>query len=89
MLVDAGAARPAGMMFLQAGALVRPAQDCRTGYGAGLAFCAVERLDTEGYAQRVVRRFAPLPAWRAHGLHTYNTAGGLEVVDCAGTRLRF
>jgi hypothetical protein len=88
VLIDAGAARPAGQMFERAGRLVRPAQDCRTGYGAGLAFCTVARLDTENFEQNVTRRFAPPPAWQAHGLHTYNRAGDIEVVDCVGTQRR-
>ena len=43
-LIDASAARPAGHIFTHEGALWRPAQDCRGGYGAGLAFCRVDAL---------------------------------------------
>jgi hypothetical protein len=88
VLVDASAARPAGQMFHRSGRLLRPAQDCRAGYGAALSFCAVERLDTEGFSQRVIERFAPPAAWHAKGMHTYNAAGGFEVVDCVGARRR-
>ena len=88
VLVDAGSARPGGMMFKRDGALIRTAQDCREGYGSGLALCRVDRLDPENYAQSVLARLGPRPSWGANGLHTLNAACGLEVIDCAGRRLR-
>ena len=81
MLIDAGAARPAGLMWHEDGVLMRPAQDCRTGYGAGLAICRVDRLDEGGYRQNVVRRVGPPPGVGAAGLHTFNRAEGWEAVD--------
>ena len=81
VLIDAGAARPAGLMWHEDGVLMRPAQDCRSGYGAGLVLCRVERLDEGGYRQSVVRRIAPPPGMGATGLHTFNRAAGFEVVD--------
>ena len=79
VLIDAGAARPAGLMWHEDGVLMRPAQDCRTGYGDGVVVCKVDRLDERGYRQSVVRRIAPPPG--ATGLHTLNRAAGWEVVD--------
>lgn len=79
VLIDAGAARPAGLMWHEDGVLMRPAQDCRTGYGDGVAVCRVDRLDEGGYRQSVVRRVAPPPG--ATGLHTLNRVAGWEVVD--------
>ena len=84
VLIDAGAARPAGAMT--EGSLLRPAQDCRAGYGAGLTFCAVDRLDEGHYEQRVVNRLAPPPAWGASGVHTLNIAAGIEAIDSFGPR---
>ena len=81
VLVDAGAARPAGLMWHENGVLMRPAQDCRAGYGAGLVVCRVDRLDEGGYRQSVVRRISPPPGLGATGLHTINRAAGWEVVD--------
>ena len=81
VLIDAGAARPAGLMWHEDGVLMRPAQDCRTGYGAGLAICRVDRLDEGGYRQNVVRRVGPPPGVGAAGLHTLNRAEGWEAVD--------
>ncbi|MBV9245972.1 MAG: hypothetical protein JO366_14280 [Methylobacteriaceae bacterium] len=89
LLIDVEAARPAGMMFTRQGRLLRPAQDCTNGYGSALTLCEVTRLDPHGYEQRIVRRLPPPASWKAHGVHTLNGAGGLEVIDCVGARRRF
>lgn len=81
VLVDARAARPAGAMVRANGRLWRVAQDCSRIYGGGLAFCAIDRLDDEDYAQSVVKTLAPPPSVRARGIHTLNCAGALEVFD--------
>ena len=82
VLIDAGAARPAGHMWHEDGVLMRPAQDCRRGYGDGLAICRIDRLDEGGYRQTVVRRIeAPPGVGGATGIHTLNRAAGWEVVD--------
>lgn len=89
VLLDALGARPAGAFYLRNGELWRPAQDCTTGYGAGLALCRVTKLDDEGFAQeiRAVLR-AGGSDWPGSGLHTVNWAGGLEVVDGCRDRRR-
>ena len=84
VLVDAGAARPAGAMWHECGQLMRVAQDCREGYGRGLAICRVDRLDRDGFAQTVVARLGVPPGSAASGVHTLNQAGGIEVIDLAG-----
>jgi hypothetical protein len=86
-LIDAGAARPAGFVFERNGSAIRPAQDCRAGYGAGLTFCRIDRLDPEGFAQTIAGRLAPDPRWRASGAHTLNAGAGFEVIDRIGPRL--
>ncbi len=81
VLVDAGEARPAGAMHVREGRILRPAQDCRGGYGAGLTICRVDRIDEACYLQKVTKNIHP----RAKkGIHTLNAAGGLEVVDFFG-----
>ncbi|WP_460448009.1 glucosamine inositolphosphorylceramide transferase family protein [Alsobacter sp. SYSU BS001988] len=87
VLVDARAARPAGFMERRGGALLRPAQDCRAGYGAGLSICRVDRLDPEGYAQTVLATLRPMGA-RDTGAHTVNVGGGFEVIDHCGPMRR-
>ena len=64
--------------------LMRVAQDCREGYGRGLAICRVDRLDRYGFAQTVVARLGAPPGSGAFGAHTLNRGGGLEVVDLNG-----
>ena len=79
--VDCRYARPAGHFFEHAGALWRPAQDCSDGYGSGLAFCRVDRLDRA----RVEQSPQHLIRMRADGVkrgpHTFNRCGSLEAID--------
>jgi hypothetical protein len=89
VLLDALGARPAGAFYHHNGELWRPAQDCTTGYGAGLALCRVTKLDDEGFAQEIgaVLR-AGGSNWPGSGLHTLNWVDGLEVVDGCRDRRR-
>ena len=84
VLLDASAARPAGAMYHQDGALWRPAQDCSKIYGGGLSLCRVDQLNPERYAQTVVHRFAPDAKDQLQGFHTLNEHQGLEVIDFWG-----
>lgn len=86
VLIDAGAARPAGPMFRLDGRLIRPFQDCRAGYGAALGFARIDRLDPDGFRQTVLTRHAPPAEWLADGFHHLATAGGLEFVDRKSAR---
>jgi hypothetical protein len=81
VVADALGARPAGAFYHRAGVLYRPAQDCRTGYGAGLALARVDRLDPEGFAQTIETVIHPSGAWPGIALHTVNYADEIEVVD--------
>lgn len=83
VLLDPAAARPAGALFEHDGALIRPVQDCRDGYGAGLAFARVDRLDETGFAQTILARVSPRTR-TVKGLHTYNRAGDVEAIDLFG-----
>jgi hypothetical protein len=82
-LIDASAARPAGRVFEHDGALWRPAQDCRAGYGSGLAFCRIDALAPGEFRQTPMHRFAP-----PGGLHTFNITNRFAVIDAAGPRAR-
>jgi hypothetical protein len=82
-LIDASAARPGGRVFEHEGALWRPAQDCRAGYGSGLAFCRIDELVAGAYRQTPMLRFAP-----PGGLHTFNMNERLIAIDAAGPRAR-
>lgn len=86
VLVDIASARPAGHVHIRDGHLVRPVQDSRDGYGTAMALAEITRLDDEGFEQRIVAQYHPGSAWPGRKLHTFNTAGGVEVVD--GSRFR-
>src|SRR6185437_8834352 len=81
VLIDIASARPAGRMFVSGGALYRPVQDCRAGYGAALGLARVDRLDDSGFAQTIETIIRPGAGWPGRRLHTYNAAGGLEFID--------
>ena len=88
VLIDAGAARPAGAMWHEDGVLMRVAQDCRVGYGTGLAICRVDRLDTNGFAQTIVDRLGPPAGLGADRVHTLNRSNGVEAIDLHLARSR-
>ncbi len=77
--VDVATARPAGRPFVVDGAIIRPFQDSRGGYGAGLGFARIDRLAPDGFAETVLTTLRPARPLR--GLHTYNRGGGIEVID--------
>lgn len=81
VLIDVASARPAGPIVLRDGALIRPVQDCRGGYGSALGLARILRLDRKGFTQRVETRLAAGAAWPGSRLHMYSAAGGLEFID--------
>ncbi|MDP4005903.1 formyl transferase [Methylobacterium sp. NEAU K] len=81
VLIDPATARPAGRIVARGGALIRPVQDCSGGYGRALGLARIDRLDPEGFAQTVIGRIEPGPAWPGSRLHTVNAGGGLEFID--------
>ena len=86
VLLDAGAARPAGALFMHSGDLWRPAQDCRRGYGAALTFARVERLDGDTYRQTNGPSIVMRGASKVAGPHTWNTGAGLDMIDVFAAR---
>lgn len=89
VLVDPSLARPAGRIVSRGGHLIRPIQDCAAGYGRALVLARIDRLDTEGFAQTVIGRIEPGPAWPGNRLHTLNAGGGIECIDGAGRAPRY
>ncbi len=82
VLIDIASARPAGRMVERGGALLRPVQDCRLGYGKALALARVLRLDAGGFEQQVEAIVeAGGPHWSGRRIHSLNEAGGLEFID--------
>jgi hypothetical protein len=81
VLIDPATARPAGRIVERGGRLIRPVQDCATGYGRALGLARIDRLDPEGFSQTLIGRIEPGPAWPGSRLHTVNTGGGIECID--------
>lgn len=81
VLIDIASARPAGRMVVRDGALLRPVQDCRRGYGRALGIAKVTRLDPDGFAQEVETIIGTGRLWAGRKLHTLNSAGGFEFID--------
>jgi hypothetical protein len=84
VLIDIASARPAGRFVHRHGALMRPVQDCRTGYGDALGLARVLRLDDNGFEQIVETTLHAGPLWPGCRLHTLNEAGGFEFIDGSG-----
>ncbi len=89
VLIDIASARPAGRIVARDGALIRPVQDCRRGYGAALALARIDRLDADGYAQTVETILNAGPAWKGSRLHTLNRSAGFEFIDGSARAPRF
>jgi hypothetical protein len=84
VLIDCRRARPGGSFVEIGGRLYLPVQDGSIRYGGGLALAELLELSEEAVRFGPPRSIAGAPTWPADGLHTYNRAGGLEVVDGIG-----
>jgi hypothetical protein len=86
VVVDASGARPAGRLFLDGDQLIRPAQDCSSGYGGGIVLKRVLALSRTDYEEETAARIEPLPG--TAGIHTLDHNGDFEVVDLKVVRLK-
>lgn len=84
ILSDVRRARPAGRLFKHDGKLIRPAQDCASGYGSAVVFNEVLELDPERYSERALSRLAPDWSPALVACHTYSAAEGVELLDARG-----
>jgi hypothetical protein len=81
VVVNPSRARPAGMIFAHHDGLIRPGQDCTSGYGHAIQFNHIDILDEDHYQESTVQKI--LPGWAANcaGTHTYNQNEDFEVLD--------
>ena len=79
-VLDARLARSAGAILTCGDRPVRPAQDCTKFYGSGVSMCRIDRLDADAFQQTQVGEINS----SGLGVHTYNIAGGIEVIDVFG-----
>lgn len=86
-VIDARAARPAGAVVNRNGALWRPAQDCRIGYGGGLTLCRIDKVSRSGLEQTIMAHVGPPAGAALTGVHTLNLNDRFEIIDAAGWAL--
>jgi hypothetical protein len=78
---DVARARPAGRIFRRDGMLIRPSQDCSSGYGRAIVLNRIDVLTASEYRETPIERIEPDWAPGLVGTHTYNATDRLEVVD--------
>jgi hypothetical protein len=83
IVTDRGRARPAGRIIRLGETLLRPAQDCEHTYGAAIVLCEIDRLTTELYRERPVRRLEPrdIQGGFRSGLHTLDHTPNHVLLD--------
>ncbi len=81
VITDARWARPAGRPFVDAGRLIRPAQDCSLSYGRRIVLREVEVLTTSDYRERTIGTIGPEWARGSIAAHTFDHDDALEVLD--------
>jgi len=79
--IDAGSARPAGPFLRQGARLLRPAQDCRQGYGWRVRLMEVLHLDRQMYVEREIATYVPDPRRQVFATHSLTVCAGIRVQD--------
>jgi hypothetical protein len=86
---DVRSARPAGRIFEKDGQSYRPAQDCSERYGSAVSINRILQLDPETYEEVEVDKIIPRWGPSVTGVHTYNRAGKMTVIDRFVRRRKF
>jgi hypothetical protein len=73
--------RGAGRVFRSHNRLIRPSQSCAPSYGYSVAFNEILELSRERYSERNVKTIGPEHWEGLSGIHTYNCAGNVELID--------
>jgi hypothetical protein len=87
VISDAAHARPAGALYRDGAALIRPSQDARGGYGHAITLSRVDRLTPREYRETPIGSVEPTWHPRVRGTHTIARSSAFEVID--GRLLRF
>lgn len=85
---DVRSARPAGRIFERDGQAYRPAQDCSQRYGYAVSINRILQLNPDAYEEVEVDRICPHEESHLAGVHTFNEAGDMTVIDCLVRRRR-
>jgi hypothetical protein len=86
---DVRSARPAGRVFENAGQFYRPAQDCSRRYGYAVSINRILELNPDTYREVEVDKIVPNAELKLSGVHTFNVADDLTVIDCLVRRRKF
>lgn len=86
---DVRSTRPAGRVFERGGEFFRPAQDCSRRYGYAVSINRILQLDPETYREVEADRIVPNGDPTVAGVHTFNVAGDMTVIDCLVRRKKF
>jgi len=73
--------RGAGRVFRSQNRLIRPSQSGAPTYGYSFAFNEITELSKERYAERPLHSITPEHWEGLTGVHTYNSAGNVELID--------
>src|SRR5438034_980727 len=86
---DVRSARPAGRIFEHDGHFYRPAQDCSRRYVYAVSINRILQLNPDTYREVEVDKIVPTREPTVVGVHTFNVAGDLTVIDCLVRRRKF
>ena len=78
---DVCGARPAGKIFQEKGALIRPAQDCSVCYGYAISFNRIEVISETDYRESRIGKMDHNWIPGNLGTHTYSRGAGIEMID--------
>jgi hypothetical protein len=73
--------RGAGRVFRSRNRLIRPSQSCAPSYGYSVAFNEITELSKHRYSERPLKTITPEYWEGISGVHTYNWAGNVELID--------
>lgn len=77
---DISSARPAGSIFKERDALLRPAQDCSTSYGGSVVVQTISKVGTELFSESEYVTVSPFGKYDK-GLHTMNSTRSYILID--------
>lgn len=73
--------RGAGRIFQNRTRLIRPSQSCAPSYGYSITFNEITELSKRSYSERPLTTITPDQWAGVSGIHTYNCAGNVELID--------
>jgi hypothetical protein len=77
--------RGAGGVLQTKNRLIRPSQSCAPSYGYSIGFNEITELSKRRYQERPLRTITPEHWPGIFGIHTYNRAGNVELIDGRAT----